>query len=256
MFLLRKLKNLLRKPFKQLRVNDKQKIIEAFTYRGRTYYMFDNIFEIPSIRGLMALDYYEEFEMRCTKEYLQKFTQAMEVILSDTKKLNLIHLATLVKHLQERLVMIPVPDHILKLASVIFFDDSENPYYYDRAYCQKKISLWKQDPEVLSFFFANAIERLNTLFGFARNKFTYVFGGGSGIKRSTHERSFKTFVAEGHDNRYVELVWCAEENPMTITHMERMPIVDYWHLLNRRYEAAARARNKPAKATRSARNSR
>lgn len=114
--------------------------------------MFEDIFSIPSIRGLQALDYYEEFNMRCTKEYLVRFTESCETILSNNKKIDLIGLATLVKHLQERLTMIPTPDHILKLASVIFFDDSENPYNFDRAYNKKKIDLWKKDPEVLGFF--------------------------------------------------------------------------------------------------------
>lgn len=160
MSLYQRFKRLYRRPFRQVRLQDKQKIVEAFQYNGRPYYMFDDIFQVPSIRGLQALDYYEEFNMRCTKDYLLRFTQAAEKILSDTKKLNLIHLATIVKHLQERLDMIPVSDHIMKLASVIFFDDTENPYHYDRVYSQKKIALWKEDPEVLSFFLRTPLKDL------------------------------------------------------------------------------------------------
>jgi hypothetical protein len=122
--------------------------------------MFDDIFSIPSIRGLQALDYYEEFNMRCTKDYLTKWTESAEKILSDNKKIKLIDLATLVKHLQERLKMIPVSDHIYKIASVIFFDDTENPYNFDREYNRKKIELWKKDPEVLSFFLQTPLRDL------------------------------------------------------------------------------------------------
>ena len=154
------LKNLFSKPFKSLRLQDKQKIIKAFVYQGKSYFMFDDIFSIPSIRGLQALDYYEEFNMRCTKDYLTKWTESAEKILSDNKKIKLIDLATLVKHLQERLKMIPVSDHIYKIASVIFFDDSENPYHFDREYNKKKIELWKKDPEVLSFFLQTPLRDL------------------------------------------------------------------------------------------------
>ena len=155
-----RLKNLFRRPFKSLRLQDKQKIIKAFVYQGKSYFMFDDIFSIPSIRGLQALDYYEEFNMRCTKDYLTKWTESAEKILSDNKKIKLIDLATLVKHLQERLKMIPVSDHIYKIASVIFFDDSENPYHFDREYNKKKIELWKKDPEVLSFFLQTPLRDL------------------------------------------------------------------------------------------------
>jgi len=143
-----------------LRLQDKQKIIKAFVYQGKSYFMFDDIFSIPSIRGLQALDYYEEFNMRCTKDYLTKWTESAEKILSDNKKIKLIDLATLVKHLQERLKMIPVSDHIYKIASVIFFDQDENPYHFDREYNKKKIELWKKDPEVLSFFLQTPLRDL------------------------------------------------------------------------------------------------
>src|SRR5688572_25875592 len=141
-----------KKPFQNLRVQDKQKIVKAFVYQGKPYFMFEDIFSMPSIRGLQALDYYEEFNMRCTKEYLLRFSEAAEKILSNNKKIDLIGLAVLVKHLQERLKMIPVSDHIYKLASVVFFDESESPYTFDREHSKKKVELWKKDPEVLSFF--------------------------------------------------------------------------------------------------------
>lgn len=144
---------------KWLREN-KEKITEAFVYRGRKYYMFDDIFTLPTIRGLQALDYYDEFTMRCTKEFLTEYCKAVDEILSNPKKLDLVRLATITGYLKERLTMIPVPDHIFKLASVIFFDDSENPYFYDRKYAEKKIAYWKEDPAVLSFFLRTPLKDL------------------------------------------------------------------------------------------------
>jgi hypothetical protein len=152
--------SLFRRPFKNVRTQDKQKLVKAFEYRGRTYYMFDDIFQMPSIRGLQALDYYEEFQMRCTKEYLTRFTEACEKILSNNKKIDLTGLAILIKHLQERLTLIPVSEHVYKLASVVFFDDSENPYNFDREYNKKKIDLWKKDPNVLTFFLQTPLKDL------------------------------------------------------------------------------------------------
>lgn len=161
MSLLRKLSTFLHwraKP-KWLREH-KEKIVEAFEYKGQKYYMFEDIFTIPSIRGLQALDYYDEFNMRCTKEFLIKYCEAVDTILSNTKRLDLTKLATITGYLKERLTMIPVPDHIFKLASVIFFDDTENPYFYDRKYAEKKIDHWKKDPEMINFFLRTPLKDL------------------------------------------------------------------------------------------------
>jgi hypothetical protein len=108
----------------------------------------------------MALDLYEQFDMRCSKDYLTKMCEAFEVILSNNKKLDLIKLATLVKHLRERLSMLPVEAHVFKLASVMYFDESENPYFYDRVYADKKIKRWMEDPEVLDFFLQQPLKDL------------------------------------------------------------------------------------------------
>lgn len=141
-----------RSAFHDLKPEDRSEIVEAFVYKGSSYYTFKDIFRLPTARGLQALDYYEEFNMRCTRDYLTKLCSAFEEILSNPKKLELVKLGTLVKHLRERLEMIPVEKHIFKLASVMFFDETENPFFYDRNYAEKKIDLWQQDPEVLSFF--------------------------------------------------------------------------------------------------------
>ena len=155
-----RLRSLFKRPFKNLRLQDKQKLVKAFFYQGKTYWMFEDIATIPSIRGLQAMDYYDEFNMRCTKEYLTYWTDAAEKILTDNKKIKLVDLGILVKHLQERLKMIPVSDHIYKIASVVFFDESENPYHYDRDYNKKKMESWKKDPAVLGFFLQTPLSNL------------------------------------------------------------------------------------------------
>jgi len=157
--MLKKLLNALKRPPKFL-TTEAGNIKPAFEYKGTTYYMFEDIFSVPTIRGLQALDYYDEFNMRCTKDFLIQFLNAQEKILSNPKKLDLIQLATLTKYLRERLEMTPVPEHIYRLASVVFFDGTENPYFFDRKYAAKKIELWKQDPEILAFFLRTPLQDL------------------------------------------------------------------------------------------------
>lgn len=122
--------------------------------------MFDDILKLPTLRGMMALDYYDEFHMRCDKEYLIKHADAIETILSNPKKLDLTKLATITQNLKDRLTMLPLPDHVFKLASVVFFDQSENPYHFDRKYAAEKVARWKRDPNALGFFLRTPLAEL------------------------------------------------------------------------------------------------
>jgi hypothetical protein len=122
--------------------------------------MFDNVFELPSGRGFQALTYYDELTMRCSREYLKKHVRAIEILLSDHKKLDIGTIALIHRNLKDRLDLLPIPDHIYKLASVLFFDKDESPFSYDYAYNQKKIEEWKRTEGLLDFFFKTELKNL------------------------------------------------------------------------------------------------
>lgn len=128
--------------------------VEAFRHGGRIYYHFEDSFKVPAGRAICALAIYEELRMRCTADYLRKHIRATELLLNPgpDKKIKLTELALINNNLKERLNLAPFPDHIYKLASVIFFDETESPFGYDFSYNKKKIELWKKDPEILNFF--------------------------------------------------------------------------------------------------------
>ena len=141
-------------------LQEQYKVVEAFKYGGTTYFMFDDQFKLPTGRGLCALTIYEEFNMRCTREYLELHTKAMEHLLSDPKKINIQAIAIINKNLQERLGLALFPDHIYKLASVVFFDETESPYNYDYVYNAKKIEKWKASGGMLDFFLKTQLKDL------------------------------------------------------------------------------------------------
>ena len=151
------LKRLQRKP-KFFLVDNKSKCIEAFTLQGTKYFCFDDPFNMPSGRAFMALAFYEEFRMRCTYDYLKLHCKAVDILLSGSnKKINLNEIWQIHRNLKERIELMPIPDHIYKLASVVFFDESESPYAYDFNYGQKKIEMWKQEPNILDFFLSTPL---------------------------------------------------------------------------------------------------
>jgi hypothetical protein len=135
---------------------------EAFRDKnGKAFYTFNDAFKMPAGRGICAIAIYEELRMRCTAEYLAKHVRAMELLLSPAdKRLRLNEIAQLNQNLKDRLALAPFPDHIYKLASVTFFDETENPNSYDFAYNQRKIEKWKQDPDMLDFFLQTQFKEL------------------------------------------------------------------------------------------------
>jgi len=154
----------LRRIFKrQLRpylVEGKYKVIPAFSIGGKDYWMFDSTNEVPTGRFFAAMGVYAEMEMNCNKEYLETHVKAMDKILSDPKKISMKHIVQLNINLKERLDLMPFPEFIYKLASVIFFDDTESLYSYDYDYNKLKIEKWKAAGGTLDFFSATPLAEL------------------------------------------------------------------------------------------------
>lgn len=147
--------------FKQHLIDEKYRIIEAFETDGVMYSMFDSAFQVPVGRMLAALMFYEEMEMRCDRAYIENHVKAMEKILSDRKAINLMEVMKLNMYLKERLELMPLPDHIYKLASVIYFDENESKFEYDFEYNKKKIEKWKASGKAtLDFFLSRLGEEL------------------------------------------------------------------------------------------------
>jgi len=150
-----------KKRFKSYLVEGRYKVVEAFVHNGTRYLMFENNVEVPTARMLAAQGIYVEMEMRCDKEYLDLHTRAMDKLINDNKKgINITYIAQLNQNLKDRLSLMPLPGFVFKLASVIFFDESESPVSYDFSYNEKKIATWKKDPELLAFFLSRLATEL------------------------------------------------------------------------------------------------
>ncbi|KKN67225.1 hypothetical protein LCGC14_0463980 [marine sediment metagenome] len=114
-----------------------------FTLDGLKHYRYKDISKTNCQRMFAANDYFNELSMRCSREYLQEHTKAMDVILSD-KSIDIQKVSQLNLQLKERLDMIHESDMIYKIASVIIFDTTENPHDYDFKYGQEKIQRFKK----------------------------------------------------------------------------------------------------------------
>jgi len=139
-----------------------QVIEYAFTIGGTDYYQHTDEMNMPYRRALKALTFYKELDMKCDRLYLESHIKAMETLFSG-KKIGFEEMAKMKRlndQLKERVQWVVVDDHVYKIASVRFFDRTENPNDYDYKYNEKKIAHWRAHESVKDFFLREPILRL------------------------------------------------------------------------------------------------
>lgn len=143
-------------------LTDELIVQEAFILNGKKYYQCATAMELAAGRGIQAMLIYDEFRQKCDKEYLDKHIRATELLLKGANGVvtmdHLMQIRTINNNLKERVDLVGMPDHVFKLASVYFWDESESPYYYDYEYNKRKIEEWKAFPDALSFFLTKPLK--------------------------------------------------------------------------------------------------
>lgn len=140
--------------------NEGVRTVEAFMIDGVKYFQFADPFNVTTGRYFATIAAYEELQMRCDKEYLEAHTKATEEIINNPKGFKLTWLAKINENLKERMELMPTADFIYRLASVLFFDESESAHVHDYAYAAKKIERWKQHRSTLDFFLSRPLKSL------------------------------------------------------------------------------------------------
>lgn len=157
------LKTLLRKIFrrraKSIFPNVENSIERVFTLEGVDYYAFTSTSDTACLRAIKVMTFYTELTMRVDAEYLDLHLEACDKIFNSTR-VDIYKLKQYHDFLKERRKWIVDTDLVYKLASVVYFDASENPLDYDFEYNQKKIALWKRQAKITDFFFSAPIIRL------------------------------------------------------------------------------------------------
>ena len=141
--------------------------VKEVTFAGDNtkYFEFVDENSIPCHRMYAAMQYYNELKCRVGREYLLAHNQAIKDCINGKSATNkgvvdIIQISKLITQMDERLEWILEPDSILKYASVMFFDDIENPYDYDMKYNQTvKIPRWKK-AGLSSFFLSMPMKKL------------------------------------------------------------------------------------------------
>jgi hypothetical protein len=142
--------------------NSKHIIIYAFSLGDYHYFRYDDPLNTPYQRALQCLVYWRELGMNCDADFLLAHTQAFDNVFSATKMTtkDLVALVDLNNQLKARLQLPKEPDLMYKLASVVFFDQKENPENYEFPYGINKIKFWKKNTSLTDFFLQRPIMEL------------------------------------------------------------------------------------------------
>src|SRR5688500_4190722 len=127
---------------------------EAFKVGGKTYYRFAEERMILAGRYKYIYAFLKEVDLRMNLETLQNHVKDFENLLNGSgpkKMIQIGELWKLVLNLKSRLALAFEPETIERLATVIYFDDTEDLSTYDRKHGQAKIELWKKH-DFIGFF--------------------------------------------------------------------------------------------------------
>ena len=141
------------------------KVKHEFTLGGKKYYAFDeDIFFLPFRRGIVASMFYKELQCGVDREYLIWLSTQIDEVFKIKDSIDLNRVVILNRQLKDRLEFIFEPDLIYKLASVVYFDEDENPYNYSLQHGYEKIEYWKKNEDVKDFFLRQPIKKLIPFF--------------------------------------------------------------------------------------------
>jgi hypothetical protein len=136
------------------------KVEEAFTCAGKRFYRFKDEFRMSTGRYSYYYAALKEFDLNMSREKLKEFMDAFELTLNGGKKgasVQLGRMWELVINLRTRVEKLAFEPQLAKnLASIAYFDETEDLTTYDADYGKKKILLWEEH-KVHDFFFVKPI---------------------------------------------------------------------------------------------------
>lgn len=137
----------------------------AFECGGKKFYRMSNEYRLPTGRYKWLAAALEEVELRMNLKTLEAYLDEMEKNLNGKKgDINLGKVWQIIYAMRTRTKLAFEPDTIKRLASVVYFDASEDLRDWDKKYAEEKIALWDKH-ESYAFFLTSPIEELLNLRG-------------------------------------------------------------------------------------------
>lgn len=128
--------------------------------QGTQYYRFKEELPMPYGRYQMVQTYYLEYDLRLSHKLFKQYIAAIKGFLDGSSgQVNIGKAFETISKMEARAELAFAPDQAYNLASIVYFDDTENLYKYDLAHNKIKIAHWKEDGD-LGFFFTKPLDGL------------------------------------------------------------------------------------------------
>lgn len=144
---------------------------EAFTVRGVQYWCFKHDTRIPMGRYMFIQNFLQEVLYRMTvdrlKAYIDKIRSQIDgssVNKEGTPSINIGNAIVFLDQMKNLTELAFEPETVYRLASVIYFDETEDVTRWDPEHNKKKIAAWKEDG-TLDFFYGRPFIELTGLKG-------------------------------------------------------------------------------------------
>lgn len=153
-------------PFNMHHEDVAHRIELAFEVAGKKFYRFKKEFMVPAGRYKWHQAYLKRVELMMAPDMLNTYVDEIVKCLNGGKKgeINMVRAIELLLNLKTRTQLGFEPDGIKFLASVTYFDSSEDLSGYDQEYGKKKIAFWDKH-KCLDFFLTRPIGDLLNLNG-------------------------------------------------------------------------------------------
>lgn len=155
-------------PVYNIRHQDYAPLIEkAFKSGSVQYYKFIDDKMLPAGRYKYVYAALKEADLRMTRETLQEFVTILKTELNGGPKRNTINVEIIwrtIINLESRLALGFEPASIKRLASVLYFDETEDLTTYNKMHGMKKVEHWEKN-KTLDFFLTKPIVELFGLSG-------------------------------------------------------------------------------------------
>lgn len=163
--MLSKIKGIFKRKKEWHKTHPEVRIVPAFTLppdefsdKPTTYYEFEDPNNLTLGRGQAAAVVLQEMSMCVTSAFLKAHTTAVKELLKNPKSIDVYKIYELNAQLEERNSLVIDSVGHLRAASVIYFDETEDPYGFDYAYAYKKIERWKKSHQ--GFFLQTPLKKL------------------------------------------------------------------------------------------------
>ncbi len=134
---------------------------EAFKFESTKYYTFKKDSDTPYGRYKWVSTFLQEVELRMTLPTLNAYLDDIEKNISGGKgAINLTNVALTINKMRTRTALHFDVETAKKLASVIYFDETEDLTTYDREKGRAKIAAWSTDTKVMDFFLTKPMREL------------------------------------------------------------------------------------------------